>query len=216
MRLYVHGAGRSGRQAWPEQDETQAVFADHSVHSDMQAKVDAIVEQAPAGPAVVVAHSLGAVVAALAATADRLAVSHFVLVEPALYDLARGEHAIEAHIEAMTTARKLAHEGDLYGYWQIISPLMFEDAASPDRWVRERVVAERFAALPVPWGHAVTVATFAQTPTLVVTGGWNDEYEQIAARLSAAGAEHLQLPGLGHRPQDHPQFNSLVSSFAHD
>ena len=93
----------------------------------------------------------------------------------ALYDLARGEHAIEAHIEAMTTARKLAHEGDLYGYWQIISPLMFEDAASPDRWVRERVVAERFAALPVPWKHAVTVATFAQTPTLVVTGGWNDE-----------------------------------------
>ena len=63
MRLYVQGAGRSGRQAWPEQDETQAVFADHSVHSDMQAKVDAIVEQAPAGPAVVVAHSLGAVVA---------------------------------------------------------------------------------------------------------------------------------------------------------
>ena len=68
---------------------------------------------------------------------------------------------------------------------------MDEFFAAADLLYNGALVAERFAALPVPWKHAVTVATFAQTPTLVVTGGWNDEYEQIAARVSAAGAEHL-------------------------
>lgn len=216
MRLYVHGAGRSGRAAWPTRGEAAEVYVDHSAHADIQAKADAVAQQAPDVPVVVVAHSLGAVVAALAARAGRIEVSRFVLVEPALYDFARGEPAIEIHIGTMTTARELANDGDLYGYWEIVSPMMFGRSASRDRWAHERVFAARFCAVPQPWGHDVTVATFAQTPTLVVTGAWNDEYEAIAARLSKAGAQHIQLPGFDHRPQDHPRFESVVSGFEQD
>lgn len=211
VRFYVHGAGRSGKEAWPTQGETDAVFADHSACSDLDVKVDVIVRQAPAQPGLVVAHSLGAV--AIAVAGERLLASRFVLVEPALYDIARGEEAIERHVAAMSSARRLAEAGDIFGYWQIVSPLMFGRPASRDRWAEDRPVAERFAALTPPWGHGITATVFQQTPTLVVTGAWNDEYEAIAARLGEAGATHVQLPGHKHRPQDHPGFNSLVDAF---
>jgi hypothetical protein len=48
-------------------------------------------------------------------------------------------------------------------------------------------------------------------PTLVVTGGWNDEYEAIASRI--VGARHVTLAGHGHRPQDHPDAAGVVRSF---
>jgi hypothetical protein len=53
-----------------------------------------------------------------------------------------------------------------------------------------------------------------EIPTLVVTGGWNAEYELIAARLvEAVGAEHHVRPGTAHRPQDDPGFLPLVELF---
>ena len=55
VRFYVHGAGKGGRAAWPEQSDADAVFADHSATARMRAKADLIVEQAPDVAAVVVA-----------------------------------------------------------------------------------------------------------------------------------------------------------------
>lgn len=54
---------------------------------------------------------------------------------------------------------------------------------------------------------------FAKVPTLVVTGGWNDEYEAIAERLARSGAERVELSGSKHRPQDHPGFESALADF---
>ncbi len=47
--------------------------------------------------------------------------------------------------------------------------------------------------------------------TVVVTGGWNDEYEAVAAALAAVGAQHRVLPGARHRPQDTAEFDAVLS-----
>lgn len=140
-------------------------------------------------------------------TVDRL-----VLIEPALYDLARGDAAIENHIETMRTARDLADSGDLFGSWAIVKPVMFGSPAERADWERERGHAEWFAGIELPWGHGLSTRMLA-IPTLVVTGGWNAEYEAIASELVAAGATHRQLVGFTHRPHDHPDFERLVVEF---
>jgi hypothetical protein len=167
----VHGAGRGGREAWPEQDDANAVFADHSNSARMLGKADMVGEQCPDGNVVVVAHSLGAVPAAMAYGAGDICATHVVLLEPALYDIARGDGAIERHIGPVTKARQRAAGGDLFGYWQIVGPLMFRREASRDTWDEDKDLAQRFADLDPPWGHNVNVSVFAEVPTLVVTGG---------------------------------------------
>lgn len=178
----------------------------------MADKVDAVVAQSPLGPVVVVAHSLGAVPVAMAVSARRLHASHVVLLEPALYDIARGHEAIERHITTMTRARHHAESGNIFGFWQEFSELMFGRPANPETWDADRPIAERFASLDTPWGHDTDISWVADVPTLVLTGGWNQEYEVIADRLSQAGARHRHL-GSSHRPQDHPEFEAVLAGF---
>ncbi len=212
VRFYVHGAGKGGRAAWPEQSDADAVFADHSATARMRAKADLVVEQAP-DAAVVVAHSLGAVPVALAHADGRLAASHVVLLEPALYDIARGDHAVEDHIGPMTEARGLAQRGDLFGFWRIVAPMMFGREATREAWDEDEELARRFASMDPPWGHGIDASVFTDVPALVVTGEWNREYEAIAEQLVSAGAAHVLLPGARHRPQDHPDFESVLGDF---
>lgn len=162
---------------------------------------------------VVFAHSAGAVPVFLALQARQIAPRALVLSEPGLYDVARGAPAVEDHIDAMTRARVLASSGDLFGYWSIVRPLMFGGPAERSRWDEEREVAARFEAKQPPWGFDVAGSAITQVPTLVVTGGWNAEYEAIAGVLVAEGASHIQLPGNNHRPQDHPAFADTVDEF---
>lgn len=216
MKYFVHGAGRSGKEAWPKQAEKAAVFADHGMAHSIDEKAALVRRQAPQAPCSVVAHSLGAVATVLAMKKHGLCPSQLVLVEPALYDLARGNAAIEAHIEPMTRARAKADAGDLFGYWQIVKPMMFSKAATRDAWLEDEEFASRFAVLDPPWGHHID-ATFAHSvPTLVLTGGWNEEYEAIASVLSQAGASTVVLHGAGHRVQDHPDFAAVVANFLAD
>lgn len=213
VRYYVHGAGRSGEQAWLAQAAETAVFADHGSVRSAAEKAAMVGQQAPAGPYAVVAHSLGAVISLLAMRGHNLSPSHLVLVEPALYDVARGKAAIEAHIEPMTRARDRAKKGDLFGYWQIVKPMMFGQTATSDAWTEDQEIAARFASLEAPWGHQIDPAFARSVPTLVLTGGWNDEYEAIATVLAQAGASTVVLTGKDHRVQDHPDFHATVEAF---
>lgn len=214
MRYYVHGAGRSGGDAWPAQrDQVGAVFADHGQTADMVGKATLVARHAPSAPYVLVAHSLGAVAAVLALRDHALTPTHLVLAEPALYDIARGEAPIEEHITWMTTARGRASVGDLFGFWQIVRPMMFAGLASEDSWVTERAIAERLYGLQPPWGHGIDASFAVSVPTLVITGEWNGEYEAIAAVLTRAGATHVTLKGHEHRVQDHPDFDATIEHF---
>lgn len=78
---------------------------------------------------------------------------------------------------------------------------------------KERATAAGFEAKQPPWGFDVTGSAIAGVPTLVVTGGWNSEYEAIADVLAEHGASQVQLRGKNHRPQDHPRFAGTVEEF---
>lgn len=212
MRVYLHGSGRSGREAWPSAPSEDAIFADVAAVDGNEAKISELIRITPRG-SVLFAHSAGAVPAVLAIDRKALFVEALVLLEPALYDIARGTPAVEDHIDAITRARTLADAGDLYGFWREVRPVMFGGPAEQDSWGAEKALAARFASVELPWGHAVTPDMIESVRTLVITGGWNAEYEAIAAVLAAHGATHLRLVGNEHRPQDHPDFEEAARRF---
>lgn len=212
-RVFIHGAGRRGVDAWPASDAADRDFVSFEPGSTIPDQVATLIDSYSGARVVLHAHSLGAVPAVLAAGSGRLDLAGLVLVEPALYDTARGEQAIERHIAIVTEARAQAAEGELQGFWAIFRPLMFGEAFDVDRWDTERAAAERWASSNVPWGHGVRAGMITGIPTLVVTGGWNDEYETIAGVLTRHGAGHIVRNGAAHRPQDLPGFATAVEDF---
>ncbi|MEJ1087661.1 hypothetical protein WDU99_04960 [Microbacterium sp. Mu-80] len=209
-RLYVHGAGRRGAAAWPHADAADADFVSFPKESSIAEQADALV--ASFGDRMLIfAHSIGAVPVVLAA--DRLNIAGLVLVEPALYDIIRGDEAIERHIGIVSDARAQADAGDLRAFWAILRPLMFDGPFDPDTWDDERAVAQHWSTTNLPWGHGVRAGMLAGIPTLVVTGGWNQEYEVIAGKLASEGAQHIVLAGADHRAQDTPGFAAAVAAF---
>ena len=211
-RVYVHGGGRRGADAWPHVSASEATFVSFPPGSSISEQSATLARDLGGRPLLIFAHSIGAVpVVRAAATLD---VAGLVLIEPALYDIARGDAAVERHIGIVVEARALAAAGDLRGFWAILRPLMFGGAFEEARWDQEKPLAERWATADLPWGHGVRERLLDAVPTLVVTGGWNDEYEAIAAVLVAVGAQHLVLRGAQHRPQDLAPFPAAVETFA--
>lgn len=211
QHVYVHGGGRRGVDAWPHVSDQNAVFTSFAPEASIEEQAESLVRAHGQRPVLLFAHSLGAVPAVLAA--ERLDVAGLVLIEPALYDIARGHAAIERHIGIVTEARARASDGDFRGFWAILRPLMFGGPFDPTRWDEEQPLAARWALTNLPWGHGVRARMLNGHPTLVVTGSWNDEYEAIADVLSEHGARRIALPGAQHRPQDLPAFAAAVESF---
>ncbi|WP_336642659.1 hypothetical protein [Microbacterium sp. MMO-113] len=191
-RVFLHGAGRRGTAAWPSQASESGTFLSFPPGSSVEAQAGALVAGERDRTPLLFAHSIGAV-AAVRAVADGLRVSGLVLVEPALYDIARGDAPIERHIAVVTEARARAAEDDLYGFWALFRPLMFGGPLDRASWPDERAVAEHWATANLPWGHGIREHSLAGVPALVVTGGWNEEYELIARRLVDVGAEQIVL-----------------------
>ncbi len=212
-RLYLHGSGRTGTAAWPGQGAGAGEYLAFPEEASIEEQVTHLVRDHAGRRVVVYAHSIGAVPAVLAAASSTLDVAGLVLVEPALYDIARGAEAVERHIGLVSEARSLSATGDLRGFWAIMRPLMFGGPFDATRWDQEHRLAEHSSRKNLPWGHGVRAPMVRGIPTLVVTGGWNDEYEEIATVLTAEGAEHRILHGAQHRSQDLPEFAGMVDEF---
>jgi pimeloyl-ACP methyl ester carboxylesterase len=211
LLVLVHGAGqRSGAAAWPSVRRPDALMLDLAGCRSVEARAGMVAAAVDEG-SVLVAHSHGAVVAALALPVVRERLRALVLVEPALYDVARGHPAIERHIAVVEGARRAHETHGLEGYWRTVRPLMFGGDLDDTLWPDEQGIAARFFAVEPPWGLDVAAADIARTPTIVVTGDWNAEYEAIAAALVAEGAEHRVLAGAQHRPQDLPGFDAVLA-----
>ena len=205
--VLVHGAGRAGAAAWGAAWFDGGHALDLHGTRDMRERAE-LVAAATTDASVVVAHSLGAVPAVLA-----LAIApprHLLLVEPALYDVARGHPAIEAHIAGMAHAHRALADDGVEAFWHAARPLLVGEAFDPMRWEAERETATWFATVPVPWGHGIVATDVEGMPTTVVTGAWNAEYDAIADALVAAGAERVVLPGAGHRPHDLAAFADVL------
>lgn len=214
-QVYIHGSGRTGTAAWPNIDAAAGSFVAFDKSASIRERV-AVLESDFAGePLVLFAHSLGGVPAVLAAHRCVLDVRALVLVEPALYDMARGEAVIERHIAIWAEARARVAAGDLRGFWAIIHPLMFGGPLDRSSWPEERGFAAQWADTELPWGHGLRPGMLRASPTLVVTGGWNAEYEVIAEVLVRNGATHHVLSGAQHRPQDLAGFAATADAFLH-
>lgn len=213
MRLYVHGAGRVGANAWPSATHEDAVFAELDTTAPAAEQAITLSRLQVASPVTVIAHSFGAVPVLIAFHEGLLKVDHLVLAEPALYDIARGHPAIEKHIAVMAKATSHVETGDLDAYWSVVRPLMFGGPFSRDQWDSEEPLARRFSRQTPPWGHGIAAETIETVHTLVVTGGWNVEYEAIASALTRHGAVHVRLEGNKHRVQDHAKFEAVIEEF---
>lgn len=206
--VLVHGAGAAGAAAWRQGWAEGGHALDLADTRDVRTRAE-VVAAATSEASVVVAHSHGAApaVLALAIAAPR----HLVLVEPALYDVARGHPAIEAHVAEMARAQRALADDGVKGFWHVVRPLMFGGPFDEARWDEERATATWFAGVQLPWGHGIVADDVRGAPTTVVTGAWNAEYDAIADALVVAGASRVVLPGAGHRPHDLPAFVDVLA-----
>jgi pimeloyl-ACP methyl ester carboxylesterase len=222
--VFVHGSGRSGRDAWPLQQGVklarQSVYLtrpgfgadEEPVRTDFAAEANMVVAACGRG-AHVVAASYGAIAALGAVALAPEAIRSVVLIEPTVFSLGRGLPAVEAHIRAlqpvMNQAPRLAAADFLVKFFTALGAV---DPVRPTTTEALRV-AERMRLQRPPWEANFDPAVIRFVPTLVVTGNWNPEYEELAARLGDLGATHVHVPGRGHAAQDVEEFNDILRQF---
>lgn len=214
--MLLHSSRRSVAEAWGGVARLPCATAammpgyvdDAPVDFD-QTAWEQVLHAACGAGAALVAHSYGGPAAMSAAASRPDLVRALILFEPAAYALARGDEAVEAHIARLDPVFDTAARDDAATFWRRFMTAM-TGSPPPELTPEQRIDAERQRRLPPPWTLR-TPATLGSTPVLVITGGWNDEYEAIAARIP--GAEHVVLPGHAHRPQDHPDAAGLVAEF---
>ena len=158
-----------------------------------------------------VAHSYGGLVAILAAGLAPKRIRSLTLFEPAAYSLARGRPGVEALIERMTPVVDQAPLLGAVEYQNLFLTALTGSLPGPLNG-SDILAAERDRLLLAPWVFELPEDVLSAVPTLVVTGDWNEEYEEIAEAMEKAGARHAQLVGYGHRVQDHPGANALIAA----
>jgi pimeloyl-ACP methyl ester carboxylesterase len=216
--VFVHGAGRAGRAAWPEQQEAfpDAAYLTLSGFGDDEPAVPDIgawaaqILGACGEGAHVVAHSYGGIPVVAAAADAAGMVRSLILFEPALHSLARGAEHVEDHVARMSPVIAAAPRLTAAEFGLAWSRAIGVPAPTAPTTAAELRGAERLRLLPAPWDIPAPASVFAEIPTLVVTGGWNEEYEEIASALVQAGATSRRLTGFGHRVQDHPAADALI------
>jgi pimeloyl-ACP methyl ester carboxylesterase len=211
--VFVPGPGSSGPQAWPVQTEDPALAGEPCVFTVGGAgALDELTEALEAaGGGHVVAHSAGAVPALQLTDRRPELVRTLVLLEPACFAAARGGPQVEAHIAHMTEAFATAGAPEVDDVAFAVTFLDRLGATPPDPDdPATAAFGHRVRSTPPPWELALDRTVVARVPTLVLTGGWNALYDEVADALEAAGAHRAVLSGHAHRPQDHPDADGLL------
>lgn len=215
--VFLHGSNRTFDRAWPIAAHVEharfAVMPGYgdgaAVPFEQDAWESTLIGTCSPG-AVVVAHSYGGPIAMRAAARRPDLIAGLVLFEPAAYALARGNAAVEAHIDrvqpVLDTAAEIGTAQFAVAFAAALTGTAGTSRVSPD----ELLSADRQRRLPGPW--ALDTPSDVDVPMLVITGGWNEEYEAIASQLHRA--RRMTLTGYGHRPQDHPGAADALLGFA--
>lgn len=219
--VFVHGAGTFGAAAWPRQHGLSLDFdclfvrrhgfssTDEPEPTDFLRDQEIVLESLGAGGHLV-AHSQGAVAAMMAAVEHPELVRTLVLVEPACFSLTADLPATAAHIARMTpvfAGRSVMSDEEYLRAF--VRPAFDSDARIPTT-AEERRSATRLRLQSPPWDAPLDIVP--GVPTLVLTGGWEPLYEEVAEYLSTTGAVHRVVPG-GHRPHDSAEGDALIRSF---
>ena len=162
----------------------------------------------------IVASSYGANAAVIAAQQQPEVVHSLALFEPACFDLVRETPAVEEHIAAMSPAYAVANDARVSArdFSRLFSEGMgTEPPILPAGELLEAV--GRLRSMSPPWGTGIVAALGLPVPTLVVTGGCSDLYDQTARALVALGATHVELPGAGHSAHKDTRSTELLRGF---
>jgi pimeloyl-ACP methyl ester carboxylesterase len=214
--LFLHGAGKAGPDAWPVQstlgEDEWEFLARAETGDDPGRDAVRLLERLEAdGPAHLVAHSYGGNAAVLAAQRAPYLVASLALLEPACFDLARGKSVVEEHITAMTPVFAVADDPSVSA--REFSRRFAAAMGSPPPDLPDDDLAvhvARLRAMAPPWDTGLDPAAGLPVRTVVVSGGWNPMYEQVADALAEFGARRVTVTGSGHRVQDVDGFTDLL------
>jgi pimeloyl-ACP methyl ester carboxylesterase len=214
---FIHGAGRSGLEAWPLQAADENCSDFHFIEridkSNDPHRTVAAVRALMSEPGHVVAHSYGAIAAFMLAERHPDLVRSLVLFEPATLALARGRASVEAHIAAMAPVFEYSEDPLMSG--QAFAEMFLLAMGVEPKGTAEQLEAQGalLRAIVPPWKFELEPSVPSRTPTLVVTGAGDPMYGEIAAALAKEGADHIVLEGTGHRPQDDPRSTAYMKDF---
>lgn len=219
--VFVHGSGSFGAAAWPRQHGLSIDFdclyvrrhgfsaTEEPVATD-HGRDQEIVADALGGGGHVVAHSQGAVAAMMLAVERPDLVRSLTLVEPACFSLTAELPATAAHIALMAPLFAERHAMSDDDFLRAFVRRVFEGDARAPATSDTRLDAARLRLQSPPW--EAPLAIVPGVPTLVLTGGWEPLYEEVADYLAGTGAIHRVIPG-GHRPHDTAEGDALIRSF---
>jgi len=225
--VFVHGAGSFGSAAWPRQHgmalQYDALFlrrhgfdaAAEPLETDFAEDARIVLRSLAddgrgAAGGHIVAHSQGAIAAMMAAVERPDLVFSLTLVEPACLSLTAELPATAAHRALMEPLFEVRHQlGDDDYEREFVRRAFAAEATGPSTPEAKRA-ARRLRLQAPPWQAPLEIVP--GVPTLVLTGGWEPLYEEIAGYLQETGALHRIAPG-GHRPQDSAEGDQLVRSF---
>jgi pimeloyl-ACP methyl ester carboxylesterase len=225
--VFVHGAGSFGSAAWPRQHgmalSYDALFLRrhgyHPVADPVESSFDedaAIVLRSladdgrGAAGGHIVAHAQGAISAMMAAVERPDLVFSLTLVEPACLSLTAELPATAAHIGLMEPLFDVRdHMSDEDFQREFVRRVYATDLQQPAT-AEEKRSARRLRLQAPAWEAPLHIVP--GVPTLVLTGGWEPLYEEIARYLRETGALHRTAAG-GHRPHDSREGDRLIRSF---
>lgn len=225
--VFVHGAGRFGAAAWPRQHGMALAYDALFLRRHGFDPVAEPVESSFAADAAivlrsladdgrgeagghVVAHSQGAIAAMMAAVERPDLVFSLTLVEPACLSLTAELPATAAHRALMQPLFDVRQQlGDVDFKREFVRRVYAADLQEPATPEEERSARRLRLQAPV-WEAPLHIVP--GVPTMVLTGGWEPLYEEIASYLRETGALHRIAAG-GHRPQDSAEGDRAIRSF---
>ena len=225
--VFVHGAGSFGSAAWPRQHGMALTYdalflrrhgfdpvaepVESSFAEDTAIVLRSLAKDGRgAAGGHIVAHSQGAVSAMMAAVERPDLVFSLTLVEPACLSLTAELPATAAHRELMQPLFDVRHQmADEDFQREFVRRVFAADLQEPATQ-EERRSARRLRLQAPVWEAPLHIVP--GVPTLVLTGGWEPLYEEIAGYLRETGALHRIAAG-GHRPQDSVEGDHAIRAF---
>lgn len=219
--VFVHGSGSFGAAAWREQHVLAGTYdclfvrrhgfdpVSLPLPTDFDADVQIVLEALGNGGHLV-AQSQGAVSAMMAAVECPELVWSLTLSEPACLSLTSELPATRMHIELVSNL--FARRGELDDeafLTEFVALLYGVEATRPDTVLARRGAARLRLQAP-PWEAPLGIVP--GVPTMVLTGGWEPMFEEVAAFLGSTGAVHHQVGG-GHKPLDTPEGMQYLREF---
>lgn len=225
--VFVHGAGSFGAAAWPRQHgmalSYDALFLRRHGYDPVAEPLEssftadtAIVLQSladdgrGAAGGHVVAHAQGAISAMMAAVERPDLVYSLTLVEPACLSLTAELPATAAHIALMRPLLDLRHQLGDDDFQREYVRRVYATGLQEPATAEEKRSARRLRLQAPSWEAPLHIVP--GVPTLVLTGGWEPLYEEIAGYLRETGALHRVAAG-GHRPHDSPEGDRAIRQF---